>query len=229
MIPTDLGLGTTLAENGDTNRLESPPTSTGFLIEVDDESYSCANSSRECIGTASMDSQISGRVKHWVTKKIKLHPEDDTKKKEQEAEREQELSKKESKHVLRLRLLVLTALVTLAVSVSVVVYMFIAHSEMNEFESQYEGASGKVIETFEEILNRLGSVSSLGISLTAYGMDHKEKTDWPFITLSSFAQKANHARQVSGALMVSMAHLVTKDNFDAWNQFSQLTVEQNWM
>ena len=195
------------------------PPSTNFLDELDEDS----STNGACSRSSSNLSRSSKGARKWITRKIKQQEED------VESSGEQELSKRESKHVFRLRMLVIAVLSATAVAVSAAVYQFTTQSEIDEFEGQYEGAAGKVVETFEDIMDRMGSVSSLGMSLTSYGMDHKSETDWPFVTLSSFPQKADQARKVSGALMVTMSHLVASDTFDAWNDFVTQPEESNWM
>lgn len=64
------------------------------------------------------------------------------------------IGKEESIQVLRLRLLVLLAIFLAAVAVSISVYFLTANSEKDEFEQQFEGASSKILSSFEEIVDR---------------------------------------------------------------------------
>lgn len=74
------------------------------------------------------------------------------------------LSRKESRKVFRLRLIVILVLIATAFIISSVVFKITTDRETNELETQYEGAAGKVIDSFEAIMDRMGSVSGLGVS-----------------------------------------------------------------
>ena len=143
-----------------------------------------------------------------------------------------QLSKRESKNVFRLRLVVLLVFLTAAALVSAIVYSLTVQGEKDEFEEQYDGAAGKVIESFEDIMNKMGSVSGLGSAYTSYGEDHSDHSgdaEWPFVSLNSFQQKASHARHLSGALLVSMNPIVEKKDFEAWDNYVAEPDHTAWM
>ena len=47
----------------------------------------------------------------------------------------------------------------------------------------------------------MAAIASLGVALIAHVEDH-ETQEWPFVTLSSFQQRAETARKQSGAIYV---------------------------
>lgn len=97
------------------------------------------------------------------------------------------LTRKESKAVFWLRLVVLMILVLTAVAVSITVYEITRRGEASEFETQYQGAATKVIESFADIVYEMGAISGLGVANSAHSVDHK--SEWPFVTLSNFQQR----------------------------------------
>jgi hypothetical protein len=102
-------------------------------------------------------------------------------------------------------------------------------AQMDEFESQYQGAAEKIVESFEDIMDKMGSVTGLATAFTSYGLDHRDDTTWPFETLHNFQQKATHARQLSKALLVSISHVVRENDFLAWDEYVNQTENQKWM
>jgi len=159
------------------------------------------------------------------------------------------LAKKDSANVFRLRLLVISVLVVSAIVICYVVYQLVRKGELESLESQYEGAAGKVIVSFENIMTRMGSVTALGAAFTSYGEDHKgdvhendadgdgvdehgdahHAVEWPFVTLNNFQEKASHSRHLSGALMVGMSPVITQENFHAWEDYVKDPDNNQWM
>ena len=48
--------------------------------------------------------------------------------------------------------------------------------------------------------DKMGAAGSLVVALVAHGIDHTR--DWPFVTLSSFQQRALTAKRQAGALRI---------------------------
>lgn len=140
-----------------------------------------------------------------------------------------ELAKRETRNVLRLRIVVILVLVILATIICANVHRLTSRIEHDEFESQYEAAVEKIIVSFQDIMDRMGSVTGLSMAFTSYGLDHKDETHWPFETLTNFQQKAKHARQLSKALYLGISHAVSQDDFDAWEQYIQQPENQIWI
>jgi membrane protein required for beta-lactamase induction len=147
--------------------------------------------------------------------------------KEQEEEKIIELASRESTIVFRLRLLVFLVLLIAAVAVSLIVYFITYGAEEEESKTQYEGAAEKVLEAFDNIVDhKLAAVSSLGVALIAHGVDHIRT--WPFVTLSSFQQRAATAREESGALYVQINPMVSESDRQEWEKFV-VGEDSKWM
>jgi hypothetical protein len=81
-----------------------------------------------------------------------------------------QLAVKETRAVLLLRVAVILALVTCAIAVSISIYKLTRASEHEAFQIQYEGASGKVLKAFEDILQvHAGALASLSVAITTQG------------------------------------------------------------
>jgi hypothetical protein len=63
----------------------------------------------------------------------------------------------------------------------------------------------------------MGSVSALGVAYTAHSAD--VGSSWPFVTLPNLQEKAGIARHMSGALFVGISPVITREHFDAWDEY----------
>lgn len=93
-----------------------------------------------------------------------------------------QLTKKETAAVFKIRVIVILVLMIVATAVSIIVYRITKGGETEEFKSQWEGSSEKVLIAFADIVHQMGAVSGLGVAIIAHGVDHFR--DWPFVTLS---------------------------------------------
>jgi hypothetical protein len=134
-----------------------------------------------------------------------------------------QLSAQQSRNVLRLRILVLSALILACAVLAVLMYQINRQAEVKTFESQYNGAAAKVIDTFQEVTDRMGAVAGLGL---AYASSEQQ---WPFVDLKDFQELAAHARRLAGVNSVGIHPLVDGHDFDAWNQFVAQPDHQIWM
>ncbi|CAB9498466.1 Receptor-type guanylate cyclase gcy [Seminavis robusta] len=139
---------------------------------------------------------------------------------------QEELSKKESASVLYLRLLVIFVLVVTAAVVSSVVYLITRNGEVSEFETQYEGAAGKVTDAFENIMVRMESIAGLAAVYTSQGMHHNP---WPFVSLEDFYPRARNALDISGSLWIGMHPLVPHQYYKAWDEFTMDPANYRWV
>ena len=63
-----------------------------------------------------------------------------------------------------------------------IVFYITTETEKNEFETQFEDATDKIFEAFEDIgRSRMGAIASLGVAAMAHGLDFRYR--WPFVTL----------------------------------------------
>ena len=137
------------------------------------------------------------------------------------------LSKRESIAVLRLRIMVIGVLVCAAIAVSVVVYKITRQAQVEEFEIQYEGNADKVVTSFTDILKQMGTVSGLGIAASAASID--TRSQWPFVTLSNFQERARNAQILSGTLFVSVNPIVSGGQRSLWESYVQSSQNNYWM
>ena len=81
---------------------------------------------------------------------------------------------KETRAVCHLRILVILVLITCATAVAVTIYNLTYRSEVNAFETQYNGASEKVLKAFEDIIRvKLGALASLTVAMTTHSKSRK--------------------------------------------------------
>jgi hypothetical protein len=81
---------------------------------------------------------------------------------------------KETRIVLMLRIAVIFVLIACATAVAFTIYNLTKTSEIDAFKIQYEGASEKVLNAFEDILLvHAGSLASLSVAITTQGQSFK--------------------------------------------------------
>lgn len=129
-----------------------------------------------------------------------------------------QLTKKETRNVVMLRVAVILILATVASVVSVIIFCVTNNAETDDYHRDFEGVSTKILDKYEQIVERIGSVTSIASAATMYGLDHQE-AEWPFLTMSFFQQRSTTVRQLSGALYVALAPLVTESNKAAWETY----------
>ena len=116
---------------------------------------------------------------------------------------EEQLASKETRAVFRSRVLVFGALFLAASIVSVVVYFITKESEKEDFETTFDGASAKLVESFEEIVQqKIGALNSLSVAFTSYARSQNDT--WPFVTMNDFQQRAASARSLSDSLFLEL-------------------------
>ena len=148
---------------------------------------------------------------------------------EDESSEKLALAKRETRAVLGLRILVFAVLLLAAVAVSVIVYITTKSSENEEFRSQYEGAANRISEAFMGIVEtHLSAISSLGVASIAHGVDHDSQR-WPYVTLSSFQQRAYTARKQSLALYIHVNPRVELDQREEWESYTGTHPDSVWM
>jgi hypothetical protein len=137
------------------------------------------------------------------------------------------LGQAETNAVFLLRLVVFLVMLLAAVAVSITIYIITSGAENEEFESQFDGAAGKVVDTFQNVVNqKVAAISSLAVAIIAHGVDHSR--NWPFVTLSAFQQRSSTARKLADALFVTISPIVTDKNRKEWEDF--VTLEDSyWM
>ena len=138
-----------------------------------------------------------------------------------------QISRKETKDVFRLRIITVMILIFVAAGVSAGVYQIMTRAEETEFENQFEGTAEKIIESFEEIMVKISSVSALAIATSAHSIDLD--SEWPFVQVSNFQQRAGNARESSGALYVSVNPIVEAGVLNNWETYILEEENNQWM
>ena len=138
-----------------------------------------------------------------------------------------QISRKESQAVLRLRILVIIVLLGAAAGVSIVVYYVTMRAQQEEYRIQYEGVSEKVLQSFSDVIFQMGAISGLAVAASAQSVDYN--SEWPFLTLSNFQQRAGNARTLSQALYVSLNPIVTEENRAKWEEYVLSNSNNYWM
>jgi hypothetical protein len=143
------------------------------------------------------------------------------------ASNKERLGQAETNAVFRHRLVVFLVMLLTAITVSVTIYIITSGAEQEEFESQFDGAASKVLETFNNVVEqKVAAISSLAVAIIAHGIDHRRS--WPFVTLSSFQQRSSTARKLADALSVTISPIVSDNNRKEWEDF--VTLEDSyWM
>jgi hypothetical protein len=138
-----------------------------------------------------------------------------------------QIARGETRSVSLFKFLVLAILVVVAVVVSYVIYNVTTSSETEEFRQQYDGVASKIVDTYESIVERIGTISTIGTAATIHGQDHKN-IKWPFVTLTSFQERCATAKQVSGVLHVAVNPIVAESDRTAWEKYS-VGADRSWM
>ncbi|CAB9530319.1 Guanylate cyclase [Seminavis robusta] len=108
-------------------------------------------------------------------------------------------------------------LIAKAVVVCWIVYAVQKSRESAEFANQYEAATSKIIESYEGIVHKMGAIGGLGVQLTSQSVE--EGTPFPFVSLPHFHLRAQNAKDLSGALAVTINPVVHAHQFQKWDEF----------
>lgn len=129
-----------------------------------------------------------------------------------------ELAARETRAVVWLRVLAILSLLIAALAVSIVVYVIAKDAEMEEFETHYEGASVKVLQAFQGIVEqKLVAVGSIEVAAIAESLNSDKS--WPFMTMPAFQERAATARSLSGSLFLSINPIVDETNRPKWEEY----------
>lgn len=138
---------------------------------------------------------------------------------------ESQLTHQQSKAVSRLKAVVLLVLLAAACLVSGIIYAITHRGESSEFNAEYEGMADQIVERFERVLlDRIYALASLSVAFTAYA--EAANATWPFVTINHFQERAEVARELSGAMHIQMVVYVEDSERKQWEQYS---VEQDWL
>lgn len=74
--------------------------------------------------------------------------------------------------------------------------------------------------------NKMESAGSLSVAMTAHGVNHSD--DWPFVTLSSFQERASTVKVSSGVLYVGFNPIVPKEHLLVWENYTNYNPTAQW-
>lgn len=136
-----------------------------------------------------------------------------------ELEPKEILAKKETSTVFRLKLIVMLVLLFSAVGVSTGVYFFASRQEESTFETQFTGASNKVLENIGRSIERnLDSFDSVAVTLISF--THNTNKSWPFVTLPNFAVRMSKILPLTNSAYISINPVVAPEHRKEWEQYS---------
>jgi hypothetical protein len=152
---------------------------------------------------------------------------DETSRQDDERKEQEKFSAKESKEINVSRFLVFGALFVAATAVSLIVYMIASNGETQDFESQFNGFAEQISIAFHQIAkDKVGSLGPLRVAYTARARD--TGAQWPFVTLTSFQQRASTAKRLSGGLQLGVFPIVEEKDRPDWESFV-VTQGRSWM
>lgn len=75
--------------------------------------------------------------------------------------------------------------------------------------------------------DKMGAAGSLVVAIVAHGIALGES--WPFVTLSSFQERAATVKRLSGALYIGMNPVVKDADRLAWENYSVYSEDHSWI
>lgn len=139
-----------------------------------------------------------------------------------------EIAARETSVVFRLRLLIFAVLLIATAAVSGLVYVVSDQGYQRQYKVQYDGAAQQVHDAFFDILDsKLRPLASMAVAATAHGVDHN--LAWPFVTLSSFQQRAASARSHKGVWSIWLCPTVSVDDREKWENEYVTGENAQWM
>jgi hypothetical protein len=144
----------------------------------------------------------------------------------------------ESRQVKKIRALVYFVLFLAGAAVATVVYFTTIAGENHTFESTFNGMCEQLHYVIHEITH--GKIGSIGSIRTAYvstaidnmhlNSNHPNETSlsssWPFVTLSSFQERANAAKTLSGGIRLTFHPLIDDANHIQWERYVATTTKK---
>jgi hypothetical protein len=133
----------------------------------------------------------------------------------------------ETKKVKRLRLLVFAVLFVSATAVSALVYFITRAGEEKEFENEFSGLVKQISHAIYDIANE--QAASLILLRVSYLSQLRETNiSWPFVTLTSFQQRAIAAESCGNGLRIGVFPFIEQSNRQKWENYVALQ-GQSWM
>ena len=137
-----------------------------------------------------------------------------------------DFTKKESENVNRLKFLVILTLFIAAIAVGFTVYQTVNNSHKKEIETQYQGVATRIKDTFLSVPDdKIGPLGSLRVAYISQARD--TNSTWPFVSLTSFQQRASIVQRLTGSLHVAIVNVVHDNERKEWEKF--VATNNTWM
>lgn len=129
------------------------------------------------------------------------------------------IAQNESKAVHNLKVLVLAVLTVSAICVALGVYFYVTNSEVDDFESSFEGDAVKVLASLGSNIDlTLGVADSFVADIMSYARGTNQS--WPFVTIPDFAVRGSKSLSLSSAYILNIYPFVSNDQRSDWEQYT---------
>jgi hypothetical protein len=139
----------------------------------------------------------------------------------------------ESRQVKKIRALVYFVLFLAGAAVATVVYITTIAGENHTFESTFNGLCEQLHYVIYEIAHeKVGSIGAIRTALISTAIDNLQNdaviyndanetssSSWPFVTLSSFEERANAAKTVGGGIRLTFHPVIEDSNRIKWERY----------
>jgi hypothetical protein len=117
-----------------------------------------------------------------------------------------------------------------AIAISVVVYNISQKAQNDQFQSQYNGAATKIMDSFQSIPDKFGVLSTIAIGATIINSvaRNTNETGWPFIAIPAYEHRASLVLELAASLSISIHPYVTDENRDQYEKYS-VGPDKSWM
>lgn len=136
------------------------------------------------------------------------------------------LADAESKRVWRSKLLVLFVLMLAATAVAWAAYYFTKRQEDKDFETQFMASARELLKNSRSKgKNVQDSYERFALWITGFALG--TNASWPYLTIPSFEDQADHLRRQTQAEWVSFSPIVTEQDRESWQNYS--VQHQGWI
>ena len=141
------------------------------------------------------------------------------------------LTKEEDKWVSRSKLVMVIVLLAATGLVASMTHRFTKREEEKDFQTRFDDFANQIISVYQiNAKNIIDTYESLALSMTTYAVGNAANSitpDWPFVTIPEFAAIGGRALNQTGADILTLAPLVTRDDHVDWNFYS--TANKDWI
>jgi len=139
-----------------------------------------------------------------------------------------EIAERETKRMRCWRFIILLSILLTGAGVCTTVYLFMTDKQESDFDSQFYLYANTIAETatyqFEAAQHAFASLSE---EITAFNQMQDADSHFPFVTMGLFESNAHHAREQSGAEVMTFHPIVRNEDRLLWEQYS--IEHQHWI